>query len=314
MDHLIVTSFIISFLAGAIRLSVPIMLPAIGNIFAQSCGILNVGEEGTMIMGAIGGFLAAYFTGQVWFGFVMGILTGLLMGLLMAFMSVTVRANQVITGFALNILGGGLSLFLYRLAFGIRATAPSIVPPAEIQLPLLSDLPIIGPILFRQSPVVYVAFLVVPPAAFLLYKSKFGLAVRAVGENPAAADTRGIDVFMVRYICMMIDGGFAGFGGAFLSLAFNGVFAPGITGGQGFIALAVVILARWNPIGALWGALLFGGAISLQLRLQAAGAEVPYQFLLALPYVLTLMILVTVSKQALSPAALTKPYTRDEDG
>lgn len=305
--------FLTSLLSGSVRLAAPILLPALGEIYAERSGVINLGLEGIMLMGALGGFVAAFLTGSVWIGVLAGILVGMLMSLIMAYLSVTIRANQVIAGFALTVVGGGLSLFLYRVIFGIRALAPSVIPLPQWNVPFLSDVPFVGPILFRHSPLIYIAYMLVPIASVVLYKTKFGLAVRAVGENPEAADTRGINVFAVRYICLLIDGALAGFGGAFLSLAFQGTFIPDMTAGRGFIALAVAVLSRWDPANAIWGSILFGGAYALQLRLQTMNAPVPYQLLLALPYALTLAVLVGISRRAEVPAALAVPYYRGHE-
>jgi len=308
----ILTVGLVSLLAGAIRMSIPILLPALGEIFTQRSGILNLGLEGIMLMGALAGFGGTFFTQNLWFGLLAAVITGITFSLIMGFLSITVKANQVIAGTALTILGTGLSTFLFREMFGIQKLPPQIESFAPLQIPFLSDIPFLGPVLFNHNIMVYLTLLLVVCSAFVLEKTPFGLQVRAVGENPRAADSKGINVTLVRYLCVMIGGAFAGLGGAFLSIGFMNTFLDGMVAGRGFIAVAVVIFARWNPYRALGAALLFGGASALQMRLQAIGVPIPHQFLLALPYVLTILVLLSVSKKAEFPAAYTLPYSRSE--
>ena len=302
--------FLVSLVASAIRLAVPILLPALGEIYSERAGVLNLGLEGVMLVGALAGFAGGFFAGSIWVGILCGILAGMLVNLIMAFWTVTLGVNQVIAGFAITIMGGGLSVFLYRVIFGVRSIPPSVTPPAPLFIPILSDIPYLGPMFFQHSPLIYLAYLLVPLAAIVLYRTKFGLLVRAVGENPAAIDTRGKSVYGIRYLALLISGATAGLGGAFLSVGSQGSFIPEMTAGRGFIALAVAVLARWDPVNAVWASILFGGAYALQLRLQTLDAPVPHQLLLALPYALTLVVLIGVSRGAGVPAALTIPYSR----
>jgi len=310
LEELLTTGFLVSFLAGAIRMSTPILLTALGEIFTERAGILNLGLEGIMLMGALAGFLGAFFGGSLWLGLLAAMLMGVAFSAIMAFLSVTVRANQVIAGTALTILGSGLSVYLFRVVFGIVKLPPSVEPFRALDIPLLSDIRLLGPILFQHNILVYVTLALVVVVQVVMERTTFGLKVRAVGEHPEAADARGINVFLVRYLCVMIGGAFAGVGGAFLSIGFMSSFIDQMTAGRGFIAIAVVIFARWRPYRALGGALLFGAADALQLRLQAIGMPIPHQFLLALPYLLTIVVLVGVSRRAEVPAAFTVPYTR----
>ncbi|EHQ91139.1 ABC transporter permease [Desulfosporosinus youngiae] len=308
----ILTVGFVSLLAGAIRMSMPILLPALGEIFTQRSGILNLGLEGIMLMGALAGFAGTFFTQNLWVGLLAAVITGILFSLIMGFLSITVKANQVIAGTAITILGTGLSTFLFREMFGIQKLPPQIESFAPLEIPLLSDIPFLGPVLFNHNAMIYLTLILVVFTAFVLEKTRFGLQVRAVGENPRAADSKGINVALVRYLCVMIGGAFAGLGGAFLSIGFMNTFIDGMVAGRGFIAVAVVIFARWNPYRALGAALLFGGASALQMRLQAIGVPIPHQFLLALPYALTILVLLSVSKKAEFPAAYTLPYSRSE--
>lgn len=293
-------------------MSTPILLPALGEIFTQRSGILNLGLEGIMLMGALAGFAGTYFTQNLWVGVIAAVITGIVFSLIMGFLSITVKANQVIAGTAITILGTGLSAFLYRVMFGVQKLPPQVDAFKPLEIPVLSSIPILGPILFNHNILVYLTLALVVLSAFVLEKTSFGLKVRAVGENPRAADSKGINVALIRYLCVMIGGAFAGLGGAFLSIGFMNSFLDGMVAGRGFIAVAVVIFARWNPYRALGAALLFGGASALQMRLQAIGVPIPLQFLLALPYVLTILVLLSVSQKAEFPAAYTLPYSRSE--
>lgn len=311
-ERILTAGFLVSFLAGAIRMSVPILLPALGEIFTQRSGILNLGLEGIMMMGAFAGFYGAYASGSVWLGLILAIIVGALFSSIMAFLSVTVRANQVIAGTALTILGGALAIFLYRAVFGILKLPPWVEPFPALKIPFLSTIPLLGPILFQHNILVYLTLILVVIADITLEKTTFGLKVRAVGEHPRAADSKGINVYRIRYICVMLGGALAGLGGAFLSIGFMNCFLGEMTAGRGFIAVAVVVFSRWRPYRALGAALIFGAANALQLRLQAIGVPIPYQFLVALPYFLTILVLISVSKKAQVPAAFTIPYSRGE--
>ncbi|MHB1405400.1 MAG: ABC transporter permease [Desulfitobacteriaceae bacterium] len=312
LSNVLTVGFLVSLLAGAIRMSVPILLPALGEIFTQRSGILNLGLEGIMLMGALGGFAGTYFTNNLWIGLLCAIAMGVIFSLIMAFLSVTVKANQVIAGTALTILGTGLSAFMYRAIFGIQKLPPQVPTFQPLKFPLLTDIPVLGPIFFNHNILVYITLILVFLTAIVLEKTTFGLKVRAIGEHPRAADSKGISVPLIRYTCVAIGGAYAGLGGAFLSIGFMNTFLDGMVAGRGFIAVAVVIFSRWNPYRALAAALLFGGANALQMRLQAIGVPIPYQFLLAMPYILTILVLLSVSKKAEFPAAYTIPYSRAE--
>lgn len=312
LSNILTEGFLISLLAGAIRMSTPILLPALGEIYTQRAGILNLGLEGIMLMGALGGFVGVYFSHNLWLGLLAAILTGMLFSLIMAFLSITVKANQVIAGTALTILGTGLSTFLFRAIFGIQKLPPQVETFRALEFPVLSGLPLVGPVLFNHNAIVYLTLILVVVTSVILERTTFGLKVRAVGEHPRAADAKGINVQLIRYLCVAIGGMYAGLGGAFLSIGFMNTFLDQMVAGRGFIAVAVVIFARWNPYRAWGAALLFGVANALQMRLQAIGVAIPHQFLLALPYVLTVLVLISVSRKAEFPAAFTIPYSRAE--
>ena len=304
-------AFLVSFLATTIRLAVPILIPTLGEIFAQKSGVLNLGIEGMMITGALGAFLTSYYTGNPWLGVLSGLVVGGLFGLLHAFMTITLSVNQVLTGLAIFILGPGLAGFIFRTIFGVTLIPPITTSFTPLHIPLLSKIPVLGPVLFQQNILVYLAFIFVPICGFILFKTAIGLKITGAGENPRAADTLGVNVYRIRYLCVIFGGVMAGFGGAFMALSTPGqTFMEYMIGGRGWIAVALVIFAKWNPYRALGGALLFGGADALQMRVQALGIGIPHHFLLMLPFVLTIVILVMISKGTSEPSALTIPYKR----
>ncbi len=308
---LVTPVFIIGILSASIRLGTPILLAALGEVFTERSGILNLGLEGIMLMGALMGFLGTYWTGgNREAGLLLALVTGIIFGLLMGFMSITAKVNQVVAGLGITILGTGLSTLLYRLSFGLRSQPPTIQIFPDLPIPLLSRIPVIGTILFNHSAMVYAALILVPVAWVVLYRTRFGLAVRAVGENPDAVDTRGISVSGMRYAAVVIGGALAGVGGAYLSIGSLGVFWTQMTAGSGFIAVAVVVFSRWDPVRSLLGALVFGFAGSLQISLQTLSVPLPSELLLMLPYVITIVVLVGVSHRAEFPAAYAVPYRR----
>jgi len=274
---------------------------------------LNLGIEGIMLMGALSGFLGAWWSHNLWVGMLAGMLTGVLFGLLMGFMSVTAKANQVVAGIGITILGGGLSTLLFRMAFGLRTIPPTLKIFPTLPIPILSRIPFIGPVFFEHNIMVYMALILVPIASVVLYRTHFGLKVRAVGESPDAVDTRGISVARTRYLALIIGGARAGLGGAYLVLGSLGIFWTQMTAGRGFIAIAVVVFSKWDPGKALLGAWVFGLASALQISLQTLSVPIASQILLMLPYAITIIVLVGVSRRAEFPSAYAVPYYRGED-
>jgi ABC-type uncharacterized transport system permease subunit len=284
-------------------------------VFTERAGILNLGIEGIMFLGAFVGFAAAYsadqagIAGYLWIGLLSAILAGILMGLLMAFFSVTLGVNQHVSGLGITLLCTGLSLFGFRLVFGERAVLPSIDPFPQISP--FEGIPVLGDI-FSQYLLTYAAVLVLVPLSWwLLFRSSLGLNIRAVGENPEAVDAAGLNVFRIRYLVLALGGGLMAVGGAFLSLAQLGAFTPGIIAGRGWVCIALVIFARWQPVRAMLGALLFGGVFALQLRLQTMGFKLPFEIFLALPYLVTIAALALASRHVSYPGAYLKPYRRE---
>lgn len=300
-------TLIIGLLAATLRIATPILLAGLGEVFAERAGVLNLGIEGIMLMGAILGFIAAYLSGSLTVGLLAALVLGALAGLLMGWLAVTLGLNQHVSGLGLTLLTSGLALFIFRVLFKGSANPPAMTPFQQPHLPALGP---VAPI-FEQYWLTYVAFLLTPLATWVLYRTTFGLWVRAVGENPEAADSVGIDVRRVRYAALALSGALMGAGGAFLSLAQLGTATFGIVAGRGWVAIAIVIFGNWEPGRVMLGALLFGGVEALQLRLRAIGVNVPYQFLLSLPYLVTIAALALAGRNASYPAALLKPYRRE---
>jgi general nucleoside transport system permease protein len=305
-----VSVFTVAVLAAAVRAGTPVLFATLGEIFAERAGILNLGVEGMMLVGALAGFVTTVQTGDPWIGVLAAAAASGLLSLIHAVLSVTLRANQVASGLALTIFGTGLSAFLGRKFIGIPAPGFQATP-----LPVLSRLPVLGPALFHQDPLVYLSYVVVPLAWYVLYRTRWGLEIRAVGETPEAADAAGVDVARARYACVVIGGVLAGVGGTFLSTAYTGMWIENMTAGRGWIAVALVIFATWDPLRAVVGAYLFGGVNALQLHLQATGTRLPIYLMLMAPYVFTIVVLVfatqeTARKRLGAPAALSIPYSR----
>lgn len=309
MSNLFTLPVLLGILYSGIRLATPYLYAAIGETFAQRSGVLNLGVEGIMLMGAYTGFLVAQKSGNLWLGLLAAAATGLLMGLMMAVVSVTLQAEQGISGIGLQLFGLGLSTLLYKKTLG---GVESITGFQPIKIPLLGDLPYVGDVLFRHNLLVYGAFLLVPVAAFILNKTTFGLKVRAVGQNPQAADTLGVNVTRIRYTTVMIGGTLAGIAGASLSIALINLFQENMTNGMGFIAVALVYFGSWRPLGVLGGALLFSFVNALQLWVQVLGIPLPSDIAVMMPYLLTIFALAVSVNRISKPAALTKPFQRGE--
>ncbi|HEY4692428.1 MAG TPA: ABC transporter permease [Bellilinea sp.] len=303
--------FIVNLIGATLRVATPILLAAIGETYSERAGVLNLGIEGTMLFGAFIGFFVADQSSSLWLGFVVAILSGVIFGLLMALMTVTLGVNQHVSGLGITMLCTGLALFAFRLNYGGRSVPPSI--ESFKQLAPFKNIPWLNTIT-EQYLLTYITFLVIVPLAWwLLYRTSFGLKIRSVGENPEAADAAGVNVYAVRYAALAIGGGLMAAGGAFLALAQVGSFTHAIISGRGWVAIAIVIFGNWNPVRAMWGALIFGGTSALQLRLQTMGLQlpIPYETFLALPYIVTIIALVLAGRNASYPAALLKPYRRE---
>ena len=296
--------------AAAIRSATPILYPALGGIFSERSGVLNIALEGMMLLSAFAAVVGSYYTGNAWFGVLCAMVVGVLTAFIHAFMCINMRADQAIVGTGINILGAGLPSFLLLKLFGSQGISPIVPRIPDWRLPIIADLPIIGPILGQQNPLVYLSLILVPVSWFLIFKTPFGLRLRSVGEQPRAAETVGVSVYKMRYAGVLISGLLAGLGGAFLSVAYLAQFVKLMTAGRGFIGLAAMIFGRWNPWGALFACLLFGFADALQAAAQAANVPIAPQFLRTLPYVLTIIALIGAMGRAEPPAYVAKPYEK----
>ncbi len=300
-------SVLIGVLTSGIRLATPYLYASIGETFGQRSGVLNLGVEGQMLMGAFAAFYVTFVTGQPWLGVLMALIVGLAMGLAMAFVSVTLRAEQGISGIGFYLFGLGMSDLLFQKLLGTVETVGGFQP---LFIPLLGRVPIVGEIFFHHNIMVYGAFALVPLSWFVLNKTTLGLKIRAVGENPEAADSLGVSVSKVRYFTVTLGGTLAGIAGASLSIGLLNVFQQGMTAGLGFIAVALVYFGGWRPVGVLVGALLFSMVNSLQLWMQVLGVPIPPDIAVMTPYVLTILALVVTVKRVHGPSALTKPFER----
>lgn len=304
-------AFLATLLGTGLIAAVPLTLAALGETFAELAGLLNLGIEGMMLSGAFFGFAAALATGSLAVGLAAGIGAGLILGLGFGLLTITLRVNQILVGLAITIVGLGLTGFLFQDSYGQQFPRLSVHVP-EIAIPLLRRIPILGPGLFAQQILVYVTFALVAIAGVVLTRTRFGLEVRAAGENPFAADAAGVSVARTRYLAIALGGALAGLAGAFLSVADLQFFNPGMTVGQGFIAIALAMLGRWRPARVLAGAVLFGVLESLSTGLQILGVAVRPEFVNMLPYVGIMVALVVLAGRAMLPAALAVPYERGE--
>jgi simple sugar transport system permease protein len=308
IEDIFSTTVLLGILASGIRLATPYLYAGIGETFGQRSGVLNLGVEGQMLLGAFASFYVVFMTGNLWLGLVAALIVGAVMGLAMAFVSIELQAKQGISGIGFYLFGLGTSDLLFRTLIGSVETVSGFQPLA---IPLLSDIPYVGEVFFQQNILVYGAFLLVPVAWFVLNKTTFGLQVRAVGENPQAADSLGVSVRRVRYLTVTLGGALSGLAGASLSIALLNVFQQNLTSGQGFIAVGLVYFGGWRPWGVLMGALLFSMVNSLQLWVQVLGIPIPSDIAVMMPYVLTIVALVVAMQRMRSPSALTKAFERE---
>jgi general nucleoside transport system permease protein len=308
IESLLTAQVLLGILTSGIRLATPYLYAGIGETFGQRSGVLNLGVEGQMLLGAFAAFYAVRQTGNLWLGLLAAILVGGLMGLGMAFVSVTLRAKQGISGIGFFLFGLGMSDLLFQKLLGTVQTVSGFRP---LPIPLLSEIPVVGAIFFNQSFLVYAAYLLVPVANYVMNKTTLGLKIRAVGENPEAADSLGVSVSRVRYFTVTLGGVFSGLAGASLSIALLNVFQQNLTSGLGFIAVALVYFGGWRVWGVLAGSLLFSMVNALQLWVQVLGLPIPSEFAVMMPYVLTIVALVVAVQRVRPPTALTKPFVRE---
>jgi simple sugar transport system permease protein len=299
------TDLLVAWGAATVRVATPLALAALGETISERGGVLNLGIEGAMLGGAFGAALGAMH-GGAWMGVVAGTAIGVATGMAFGLIAVVAKSDQIISGTAITLALIGLTGLLALPMLGSSGTVLQLPTLAPVAVPGLSRIPVLGPVLFVQSVLTYLAVVLDLAACWLLWRTRYGLELRAAGESPEAARAAGVAVTRVRLIATLIGGGFAGLAGASLVLAQVGGFAERMTAGRGFIAVAIVVLGRWHPLGALLAALLFGATSALQYLFQAAGTGIPYQALLALPYLLALAVLATAVGRSNAPAGLTR--------
>ncbi|MBC8365577.1 MAG: ABC transporter permease [Actinobacteria bacterium] len=294
-------------LAATLRQSTPLVLGALCGIMCERSGVINIGIEGQMLMSAFAGFIVASSTGDLLYGVAAGIACGMIMGAFLAFLSVTLQGDQIIAGTVLNIAAIGLTSFFFQQGRSLPTGKTSVM-----RFGALSDLPIVGRVFFTNRPLTYLTLLLVPVIWYALFRTTWGLRTRAVGEHPSAAETVGVSVVRIRYLNLILGGGLAGLGGAYLSLEAVGSFERLMTNGKGFVALAVMIFGRWNPVGAWGAALLFGYANAVQTQFQFRGwlADDP-QFIGMMPFIVTIVVVAGFVGRARPPAAIGQPYSRE---
>jgi len=305
--------FTASLWAAAIRIASPLIFATLGELICERAGVLNLGIEGIMTVGAFAGWLTVYMGGDLWFGVIVAALAGAAFGFLHAVLTVPLGLSQHVTGIGITLLATSITYYAYRLVFPEVTSPPKIEPFTPWAVPVLSDIPFLGEALFRQTPLTYLAFIMVGLVAWFLYKTPGGLALRTAGENPAAVEAQGIDVIRVRMVAVMAGSALMGIGGAFLTMSAFNSFYFDMVNGRGWICIALVVFGSWRPGKALLGAILFGAFDAYQLRLQQlAGAFVPYQVFLMMPYILSILALIVMSRRAAYPRALMVPYRKGE--
>lgn len=307
-------SFLLSLLTGMVRIATPLLLAAIGELVVERSGLMNLGVEGLIVIGAFGSFITAFFTGNLYLAIFVGGLVAAFYSLIFAFLTSTLLADQTVSGLAINILASGLTFYLYRVIFTnfTGASLPNIKTFGSLPVPGLSKIPLIGPVLFNQTPLTYISLIMVFVVYWFLYKTKYGLVLRCIGDNPKAMDMRGININKYQYLAVFFGGFMAGLGGSFLTTASSGLFMPDISSGRGWIAIAIVIFGNWSPFKILFASLFFGLLDTFQLQIQGLGVQIPYQILLALPYVLTIVAISIGHLNSGSPLFLGTPYRREE--
>lgn len=296
-------------LASAIRMAVPIIITAVGAIYAERSGVVNIGLEGMMIVGAFAGATGSHFAGP-YAGILIGMIAGAFFGLIHAVVCVHFHVNQIVSGTAINILAYGVVRFAAISIFSMATTTPHVRSLPTITVPYLSALPVLAPIFTKVSPIVFVAFLLIPLTLWVLRRTVFGLRLRSVGEHPLAAETLGVNVYAMKYWGVLISGALAGLSGAYMAVEHTGMYVEGMTQGLGFIALAAMIFGNWLPLGAMWAGLLFGFTQALSMRV--VSSAIPYQFIKMIPYVLTIVVLALTVQRSRMPAADGVPYERGE--
>ncbi len=309
ISDLLTAQVLIGVLASGIRLATPYLYAALGETFSQRSGVLNLGVDGQMLLGAFAAFYVVFETGNLWLGVLAAMIVGAIMGLAMAFVSVNLGAEQGISGIGFYLFGLGMSDLLFQQMLGSVETVSGFKP---IHIPFLSDIPVLGEILFSQNIMVYLAYLLVPISTIIINRTTLGLKIRAAGENPQAADSLGVSISRVRYFTVILGGVFSGVAGASLSIALLNVFQQNLTSGLGFIAVALVYFGGWRPAGVLVGSLIFSMVNALQLWVQIKNIPIPSDIAIMMPYGLTILALVIAVQRVRPPSALSKRFERGE--
>lgn len=304
-------SVLTEFMGTSLRLSVPLAFCALGGIMAERSGVYNIGLEGMMLVGSFGAASGALITGSAVGGLFFGVICAALLGLMLAILAVSLSANQVVCGIAINIFAAGLTSFFARQFFGIGSGVMKLEGFARWKIPGLSGLPLIGQAFFNQDSLVYLLYLLVPLLYWLIFHTPWGLAIRATGEKPIAVESAGYIVTKIRYACVIASGALAGIGGSYLVLAEVFTFSENMTSGKGFVALAAIILGRWSPVGVLLAAFLFGFCDALQLLLQFLNPEVPYHIFIVLPYAVSIIAMIGFHGKVNPPKAIGTPFRRE---
>ena len=302
----------IDLLARTITMGTPLLYGSLSEVYAERSGVMNTAIEGIFLMGAWAGFVVAYQTnGNLALGLLAAMVVGLLTAALYGWICVYLKQHQIVTGTAINILALGVCSFFQRVIFGVPVTPLIVQPLQPIPIPLLSEIPVIGPILFNQNILTYLLFALVPIANFVLFKTSLGLSIRSIGENPEAGDVAGVRVDRVRFMTILFAGVMCGIGGAFYSIGYLGMFTTTIIGGRGWIAFAICFLGNWKPLGVLAGTLVFGLAEAVAIFMQSSGASLfPNELFIAMPYILTIVL--TVARRSFNvPASLGVPYRKE---
>ena len=303
-----------SFWTAAIRIASPLIFAALGELICERAGVLNLGIEGIMVVGAFAGWLTVYLGGGLWFGVAVAMFSGMAFGLLHGVLTVPFGLSQHVVGLGITLLATSLTYYCYRLALPEVTSPPKIEAFQPLEIPILSEIPVIGPALFNQTPLTYLTFALVLVVTLVLYRTPMGLALRAAGENPAAVEAQGLSVSAIRIGAVMVGSGLMAVGGAFLTMsAFNSFFFE-MVNGRGWICIALVVFGSWKPGKTLLGAVLFAAFDALQIRVQQTplGADIPYQIFLMAPYILSILALVVMSRRAQVPAALMVPFNKGE--
>jgi ABC-type uncharacterized transport system permease subunit len=312
MDLLLIL-FETGFWAATVRMATPLLFGTLGELICERAGVLNLGIEGIMAAGCMAGWTWVYFGGDLWTGVLFAAFVGACFGLLHAIFTVHLGLSQHVTGLGITMLGAALSSFVFRMLLPNITTPPKIIPFAPVKIPVLSDIPVVGEILFRQSPMTMLALIAVVAVAYVLKKTPAGLALCMTGENPSAVESQGLSVFAIRTTAVVIGSAFMAVGGAFLTLSAFDAFYIGMINGRGWICIALVVFASWNPGKALVGTLIFAAFDALQMRVQQQTAvALPYQFYLMMPYIFSIVALIVMSRRSAYPKALLVPFRKGE--